>query len=106
MTRTTTSTPGAPPAMVPEHLLTVEGAQTIRSEIERLREQKEREMAARLRDARAYGDGGGNDDYLAIKEEEAVLAPASLRWSRSCAVPRSSRTASSIPAWSPSGPPS
>ena len=60
--------------MVPEHLLTVEGAQTIRSEIERLREQKEREMAARLRDARAYGDGGGNDDYLAIKEEEAVLA--------------------------------
>jgi transcription elongation factor GreA len=56
-----------------EYLLTAGGVETLRAELLALRAQKEHEISARLREARAFGDASGNDDYLAIKEEEAVL---------------------------------
>ncbi len=46
----------------------------IDAQLSRLRHQLEVEFPERLRNARAFGDIGENDDYLQIKEEEAVLA--------------------------------
>jgi transcription elongation factor GreA len=74
MTHTTTLTPARPlHGAAAEHLLTAAGAAAIRAEIDDLRRQKELDISARLRDARGFGDAGGNDDYLTIKEEETVL---------------------------------
>jgi transcription elongation factor GreA len=39
-----------------------------------LRDEKEREIPARLRAAREFGDTANNDEHLAIREDEAVLA--------------------------------
>jgi transcription elongation factor GreA len=44
------------------------------AELERLRDELSVEFAARLRDARAFGEVANNDDYLQIKEEKEVLA--------------------------------
>ena len=46
----------------------------LRAELDRLRHRLEAEFTERLRDARGFGLAGANDDYLQIKEEEAVLA--------------------------------
>ena len=46
----------------------------LRAELDRLRQQLEVEFTERLRDARGFGLAGANDEYLQIKEEEAVLA--------------------------------
>lgn len=73
MARTTTSTHHSPASTAFEHVLTLEGAEAIQAEIEQLRDEKERDISGRLRDVRAYGHVGVNDDYLAIMEEEAVL---------------------------------
>lgn len=50
-------------------------------ELERaeLRDEKQREIPARLRVAREFGDPSNNDEYLAIREEEAVLDARILR---------------------------
>ena len=50
-------------------LLTPEGLTALEAELDELRRRKHGEFAERLRDAR----GAGEDDYLAIKEEESVL---------------------------------
>ena len=45
----------------------------LRVEVERLRYELNVEFAARLREARAFGEVANNDDYLQIKEEKEVL---------------------------------
>lgn len=55
-------------------IITREGERLIEDALSRLRHQLEIEIPARLREARAFGEIGENDDYLQTKEEEAVLA--------------------------------
>jgi transcription elongation factor GreA len=59
--------------------LTAEGEQALRAKLTELRRELDEIYPARLREARSFGGAGGNDDYLQIKEEEALLA---LRVSR------------------------
>lgn len=59
---------------VPRLILTPDGERAIRVELERLHEKAGDELARRLRDAREFGGTRENDEYLQIKEEEAVLA--------------------------------
>ena len=46
----------------------------MRYELDRLRGQRDVEFAARLREARDFGEVNDNDDYWQVREEEAVLA--------------------------------
>jgi len=55
------------------YALTADGAEALRAQLLRLRDTKEREIAHQLREARAFGEPGANDEYLAIREEEVVL---------------------------------
>lgn len=54
--------------------VTAAAQQALETELSVLREEKQREIPARLRIAREFGDTANNDEYLAIREEEAVLA--------------------------------
>ena len=56
-----------------KHLSTAKGAEELRAELVRLREQKEREISPQLREARGFGETASNDEHLAIREEELVL---------------------------------
>ena len=47
--------------------------ESLRSELERLRERTNLEIAERLREARFYGEGANNDEYHAVREEQMVL---------------------------------
>jgi transcription elongation factor GreA len=62
------------PPQQSQAILSRDGERALRTELDRLRHQLEVEFAARLREARAFGQSSENDDYLQIKEEEAVLA--------------------------------
>jgi transcription elongation factor GreA len=55
-------------------IITTDHERFLRGELDRLRHRLEVEFAERLRDARDFGSADINDDYLQIKEEEAVLA--------------------------------
>jgi transcription elongation factor GreA len=55
-------------------IITTEHERSLRTELDRLRRRLEVEFAERLREARLFGSPDVNDDYLQIKEEEAVLA--------------------------------
>lgn len=55
-------------------IITTDHEQSLRTELDRLRRRLEVEFAERLREARLFGSPDVNDDYLQIKEEEAVLA--------------------------------
>lgn len=68
-------TAGVPPRAV----ITREGEQALRAELERLHWELEGGMADRLREARAFGAPAGNDDYLQIQEEEIILAARAAR---------------------------
>ncbi len=59
---------------VPRITLTRDGERVMREELGRLRQSLEGEFSDRLREARGFGGSYENDDYLQIKEEEAVLA--------------------------------
>src|SRR5215218_678052 len=54
-------------------VLTREGARALRATLQRLSNQLSVEFAARLSQARTFGEIAGNDDYLQTLEEEAVL---------------------------------
>jgi transcription elongation factor GreA len=54
-------------------VLTREGERALRATLQRLRHQLSVEFAARLSQARTFGEIAGNDDYLQTLEEEAVL---------------------------------
>jgi transcription elongation factor GreA len=55
-------------------IITREHERSLRTELDRLRHQLDVEFVERLREARLFGSPEVNDDYLQIKEEEAVLA--------------------------------
>lgn len=61
------------PVDAPRAIITPDGERTLRQEIDRLQRELNLEYPERLRQAREFGDGGNNDDYLQIKEEEEVL---------------------------------
>lgn len=64
----------APAGTVGRAILTREGERALREELGRLRRRLEGEFAERLREARDAGSGPENDEYLQVKEEEAVIA--------------------------------
>jgi transcription elongation factor GreA len=82
--QTATNTVDDPPAAAPTRLAAAAASgrpiiaaghqRALRAESDRLRRKLEVEFAERLRDARSFGSPDANDDYLQIKEEEAVLA--------------------------------
>jgi transcription elongation factor GreA len=53
--------------------VTAEGLALLRSEVDRLRSTKVREVAQELRSAREFGPPTGNDEFWAIREDESVL---------------------------------
>ena len=57
----------------PPAVLTRQGEHALRATLRGLRRQLNVEFAARLRQARTFGEIAGNDDYLQTIEEEAVL---------------------------------
>ncbi len=59
--------------MADTHYLTKEGKKKIEEELEILRGEKRRELAARLRSAIQMGDLSENADYIAAKEEQGFL---------------------------------
>jgi transcription elongation factor GreA len=62
------------PGPAPRALITREGEQALRKELARLRQELAVEFPDRLRQALSFGEAHKNDDYLQIKEEEAVVA--------------------------------
>jgi transcription elongation factor GreA len=54
-------------------VITAATATALEAELTRLRRTLKVDFAERLREARADGPAGGNDDYLQVKEEEAIL---------------------------------
>lgn len=65
------ATPTAPGCS--EILLTRDGCRKLELRLEQLRTGRRQEYSERLRDARAHGEAGANDEYLAILEDEAVI---------------------------------
>jgi len=61
------------PLDVSRAIITRDGELALQEELDRLQLELDVEYPDRLRQAREFGDGGNNDDYLQIKEEEAVL---------------------------------
>jgi transcription elongation factor GreA len=53
--------------------LTAAARRALARELAHLRDEKLRDIPTRLRIAREFGDASSNDEYLAIREEEAVL---------------------------------
>jgi transcription elongation GreA/GreB family factor len=66
----------------PRAIITRGGQQALRATVQRLRHQLNVEFAARLHEARGFGEIGGNDDYLQTIEEQAVLASRISRLQR------------------------
>ncbi|MBS1878491.1 MAG: GreA/GreB family elongation factor [Actinobacteria bacterium] len=62
------------PRPVPRVILTRAGEEAMRTDLARLRRRLDGEFTERLREARDFGGSHENDEYLQIKEEEAVLA--------------------------------
>ena len=61
-------------ASIPDRLpVTAAAHEALKLELEKLRDEKHREIPERLRVARQYGDASNNDEYLAILEEDAVV---------------------------------
>ena len=56
-----------------EILITAEGERALRERLDRLRTDRYKEHAERLRDARDFGEAGANDEYLAILEDDALI---------------------------------
>jgi transcription elongation factor GreA len=65
-------TPTPAPVAAPI-LLTETGLRARMDELDELRQAKRSDIGRRLRDARAYGEPGGNDEYLATREDEAII---------------------------------
>jgi transcription elongation GreA/GreB family factor len=72
-------TPRRAPVSAVQAIITRDRERALRDELSRLRRELEVEYATRLEEARSFGDSGENDDYLQIKEEEAVIASRILR---------------------------
>jgi transcription elongation factor GreA len=59
--------------MAEEHYLTPEGLQSLKTELEKLKNSDRQELAKRLRDAIQMGDLSENADYHKAKEDQAFL---------------------------------
>jgi transcription elongation factor GreA len=59
--------------MARETLLTSEGLQELKAKIEYLRTDRRREVAARIKEAREFGDIAENSEYDDAKNEQAML---------------------------------
>jgi transcription elongation factor GreA len=70
------------PQTPPQPVITREGVRALQARVQRLRHQLDVEFADRLNEARAFGEIGGNDDYLQALEEQAVLASRISRLQR------------------------
>jgi transcription elongation factor GreA len=70
------------PQTPPPAIITPEGARALQARVQRLRHQLDVEFADRLNEARAFGEIGGNDDYLQALEEQAVLTSRLSRLQR------------------------
>lgn len=66
--------PRRAPVAPAQAIITRDGQRAIRAELARLRRRLEVDFATRLHDARTFGDSVENDDYLQIKEEEAIVS--------------------------------
>ena len=71
------SAPFAPPTgpicMPKDVILTPEGLEKLKAELEELTTTKRREVAERIKDAREYGDISENSEYDDAKNEQAML---------------------------------
>lgn len=54
-------------------LLTRAGLRAREQELEQLRADKRDDIGRRLREARGFGEPAGNDEYLATREDEAII---------------------------------
>jgi transcription elongation factor GreA len=54
-------------------LLTKVGLRAREQELDQLRAAKRHDIERRLREARGYGEPSGNDEYLATREDEAIV---------------------------------
>jgi transcription elongation factor GreA len=54
-------------------LLTRTGLRAREQELDQLRAVKRDDIGRRLREARGYGEPAGNDEYLATREDEAII---------------------------------
>jgi transcription elongation factor GreA len=70
------ATTAAPPRALNgrDFAVTADGLASLRREVEDLRNEKDREVAQQLRNAREFGPPTGNDEFWAIREDEFVLA--------------------------------
>ena len=59
--------------MAREALITQEGLEKLKSEIDHLSTTKRREVAARIKEAREFGDIAENSEYDDAKNEQALL---------------------------------
>jgi transcription elongation factor GreA len=59
--------------MARETVLTPEGLEELKAKIERLRTERRREVAERIREARQFGDIAENSEYDDAKNEQAML---------------------------------
>jgi transcription elongation factor GreA len=53
--------------------MTTAALDSLRRELEQLRDRTRLDIAQRLREARNYGEGANNDEYHAVREEQMVL---------------------------------
>jgi transcription elongation factor GreA len=65
--------PGSMEAVVKEIILTPEGHEKLKEEIEHLSTTKRREVAERIKQAREFGDIAENSEYDDAKNEQAML---------------------------------
>ena len=54
-------------------LLTEAGLRAREAELDQLRATKRHDIGRELREARGYGEPAGNDEYLATREDEAII---------------------------------
>lgn len=59
--------------MAQKVVLTVEGLKKLEKELEHLKTTRRREVAARIKDAKAFGDITDNAEYESAKEEQAFV---------------------------------
>ncbi|MBN1668417.1 MAG: transcription elongation factor GreA [Anaerolineales bacterium] len=59
--------------MTEQHYLTKDGAERLRTELEKLKGPTRQDLARRLREAIQMGDLSENADYIAAKEEQGFL---------------------------------
>jgi transcription elongation factor GreA len=59
--------------MAREHLVTPQGLEDLKARIEHLRTDRRREVAARIKEAREFGDIAENSEYDDAKNEQAML---------------------------------